>query len=168
MEDTKVIRVSDFWGPNFFAHQPLSDEIVALAEQQLGARLPVEYLELLWHQNGGYIRNVVLFPLGFQSKLGVSEMELDALFGIVIDPANKSPLNILRSPYLSAEWGLCDHQVLIAGDGHWWLSLDYLVDGIEPRIRWHCPQFGESVIVATSFKEFISGLRLGEADQPPN
>lgn len=39
-----------------YLQPPLTDEAVASAEKELGLQLPIEYLNLLRKQNGGYIR----------------------------------------------------------------------------------------------------------------
>lgn len=39
-----------------YLQPPLADEVVALAEKEIGYKLPEEYLNLLRKQNGGYIR----------------------------------------------------------------------------------------------------------------
>jgi hypothetical protein len=39
-----------------YMQPPLTDEAIAAAEQGIGCALPVEYLNLLRQQNGGYIR----------------------------------------------------------------------------------------------------------------
>ena len=56
------------------------------------------------------------------------------------------------------EWGLPSAYVPLEGDGHTWLALDYSDSSIEPRVVVTETDGGNSLVVANSFSEFISGL----------
>jgi hypothetical protein len=47
-------------------------------------------------------------------------------------------LSLLDSPYLVEEWGLPSPVVLLSGDGHCWIGLDYRACGSrgEPSVTW--------------------------------
>jgi len=49
-----AILIDAFWKSNYYKHPPLTDDLVSVAEKQLGVKLPAEYLALLRVQNGGY------------------------------------------------------------------------------------------------------------------
>jgi hypothetical protein len=46
-----AIKPDQFWGSNYYNHPPLTDDMVAHAEQQLGVELPPAYIALLRVQN---------------------------------------------------------------------------------------------------------------------
>ena len=64
--------------------------------------------------------------------------------------------NVLLTGYMTAEWGLPAHQVLLTGDGHWWITLDYRKSQ-EPVISWIDVESGQDLPIAGSFREFFKG-----------
>ncbi len=145
-----------FWGENDDSQPRLTDEDVRYAELQLGVNLPRSYVALLRRQNGGYTMGLaVQVPL--TRGLGADILELSDFNGVVVDPSCRSAFNILKSPVWTSEWDLPERQVLLAGDGHWWLSLDYR-DGVQPSVQLLCPGFDEDVIVADTFDAFLEKL----------
>lgn len=58
---------------------------------------------------------------------------------------------------MTREWGLPPKQVLLTGDGHWWISLDYR-RGEVPSVAWLAIDHDEDVQVAPSFAAFLDGL----------
>jgi hypothetical protein len=48
-------------------------------------------------------------------------------------------------------------QVLLSGDGHYWITLDYR-NGPHPSIAWIDVECGEDVQIAESFPAFLLGL----------
>jgi hypothetical protein len=61
---------------------------------------------------------------------------LRELHGIVLETKFKNSVhNILLTEYLTKEWGLPTRQVLLAGDGYTWVSLDYR-DTHRPSVIW--------------------------------
>jgi hypothetical protein len=152
-----AIKPDQFWGSNYYNHLPLTDDMVAHAEQQLGVKLPPAYIALLRVQNGGYTQGFG-YPMSQPTTWAQDHVPLHDLAGIVTDPEHRTAQNILDSAYLSAEWGLPPRQVLLSGTGHWWITLDYR-KGAEPRVAWIDVECGEDVQVAPSFAAFLEGLR---------
>lgn len=151
-----VAMSDDFWGSNFYANPPLNDEAIVVAERQLGVRLPAVFIELLRRQNGGYTQGFV-FPTSQPTSWAEDHVPLDALAGIVVDCAHEGIHNILLTDYLSREWGLPPRQVLLAGDGDWWITLDYRASD-EPLVSWIDVEVGEDLVIAPSFAAFLDGL----------
>ncbi len=151
-----AITADQFWRSNYYNHPPLTDEMVAEAERQLGVKLPAEYVALLRIQNGGYTHGFG-FPMNRPTKWAVNHVPLDTLFGIVTDPDHPTAQNILQTAYMTREWGLPPRQVLLTGDGHWWISLDYRT-GEVPSVAWLYIDLGEDIQVAPSFAAFLDGL----------
>jgi hypothetical protein len=150
------VALDEFWGPNSYNHPPLTDEMVVEAERQLGVTLPAEYLTLLRIQNGGYTRGFG-YPMTRPTIWAADHLPLDALFGIVTDPDHRTALNIMQTAYLTREWGLPPRQVLLDGDGHWRISLDYRT-GEVPSVAWLAIDHGQDFPVAASFAAFLEGL----------
>jgi hypothetical protein len=130
--------------------------MVAVAEQQLGVKLPEDYLTLLRIQNGGYTHGFG-FPMTQPTTWASDHVPLDELFGIITDPDLRTSQNILVTEYMTREWGLPPKQVLLTGDGHWWISLDYR-RGEVPSVAWLAVDHDEDVQVAPSFAAFLDGL----------
>ena len=145
-----------FWGSNYYGHPPLTDDALAFAEQALGVSLPAELVSLLRAQNGGYTRGFA-HPMARRTSWAANHVPLNDLAGIVTDPNHRTALNLLDTAYLAAEWDLPPKQVLLSGDGHWWLTLDYR-NGPNPSVAWLDLESGEDIQVAESFASFLDAL----------
>jgi hypothetical protein len=152
-----MIEQDQFWDLDHYNHPQLTDDMVVYAERQLGVRLPVEYISLLRHQNGGYTKGFG-YPMRQRTTWAEDHVPLNELFGIVTVPERNTALNILDTPYLTEEWELPPHQVLLSGDGHWWVTLDYR-NGEVPSVAWIDVESDEDIQVAPTFADFINGLR---------
>lgn len=154
--DPEVIQHPFCEGPR------LTDEMVAAAEDELGVVLPVAYVELMRVCNGGYTRNAAL-PTAQPTSWAADHVPVDVIFGI---PATGdrgrfgAGLGILQTEYLSTEWGLPGGLVLLNGDGHWWIALDYRRSGPSgpPTVVWIDLERGEDLQVAGSFATFLDEL----------
>jgi hypothetical protein len=145
-----------FWGSNYYKHPPLTDDAIAFAERALGVSLPAEFVTLLRAQNGGYTRGFA-HPMGRRTSWADDHVPLNDLAGIVTDPSHRTALNLLDTEYLTAEWNLPPKQVLLSGDGHWWLTLDYR-NGPTPSVAWIDVDSGEDIQVSESFASFLRAL----------
>lgn len=150
------INKNEFWDSNDYNHPPLTDDILRSAEKKLGVKLPTRLIELLRIQNGGYTKGFV-FPMTQRTTWADNHVPLSDLFGIVIDKNIQSGQNIMDSEYMIKEWGLPENQVLLTGDGHWWITLDYR-GREDPIIKWIDGECNEEVKIADTFDEFIDGL----------
>lgn len=159
-----AIEAGDFWSSNYYGHPPLTDEMVEVAERTLGVELPAEYIELLRIQNGGYTKGFG-YPMTQRTTWSDNHVPFHDLAGIVVDPTISTPLNILNSSEMTEEWGIPPAQVLLSGDGHWWITLDYRT-GERPSIAWIDVECGEDIQVAPSFAAFLDGLRPEEEFDP--
>ena len=65
---------------------------------------------------------------------------------------------ILQNAYLR-EWQMPDGLVLLSGDGHWWIALDYRRSGPAgpPSVGWYDNEAGEDVELADDFETFSAG-----------
>ena len=149
------MRPSDFWGSNYYEHPPLTEEVISTAEALLGHRLPIAMLELLRVQNGGYTQGFA-HPMNQPTTWAKDHVPLDDLAGI-LQLEHHSPMNMVRSPDMTKEWGLPPNQVLISGDGHYWITLDYR-NGPDPSVAWIDVECGEDIQIARTFSDFLDGL----------
>ena len=158
------MRPDEFWGSNHYGNPPLTDRMIAEAERRLGVRLPRRYVALLRVQNGGYTREPFACPLVEGADRLEDCVTLDELNGIVVGATSEAGgvHDILKSAYMIREWGLPERQVLLAGDGHTWLSLDYRdcePDDDAPFVVWFDTEMEREKFVAESFDAFFNALR---------
>ncbi|MBL7838463.1 MAG: SMI1/KNR4 family protein [Bacteroidetes bacterium] len=151
-----AINKNEFWGENFYNNPPLTDNMVSEAENELQVKLPTLLIELLKIQNGGYT-NGFAFPMAVNTTWSDNHVPLSKLFGIVTDKAFKTAHNILDTKYMIEEWGLPEKQVLLTGDGHWWITLDYRQSAV-PSVRWIDIECDQDIHIANNFEDFIHGL----------
>ena len=145
---------------DFEVQDPLTEAMVARAEETLGVRLPEPYLALLHVQNGGYTTDVFqAHPAPEPTSWASDHVPFDSMFGI---GANGE--GVLQSAVLSREWRMPAGLVLLTGDGHWWIALDYRRSGSAgpPSVVWYDNEVGEDIQLACNFKTFIEGLRSEE------
>jgi SMI1-KNR4 cell-wall len=151
-----AIDPRQFWGSNHYKHPPLTDEMIATAHALLPGRLPSAFIALLRIQNGGYTMGFA-HPMVQRTSWAIDHVPLDSLGGIVVDTAHETALNILHSEYMTQEWGLPPKQVLLSGDGHYWIALDYRKSGT-PSVAWIDVECDEDIQIAATFDSFLSGL----------
>lgn len=149
-----MITPEDFWDSNYHNHPNLTVEMIEIAERRLHIKLPESYINLLKKMNGGYTKGFA-FPMNNISWS--NHILLDSLNGIVIDDGIETTLNVFQTEYMTKEWGLPEKQVLLCGDGHTWITLDYRENN-NPCVRWLDVESGEDVLVAESFDKFLDGL----------
>lgn len=150
------IAKSDFWDDNYYNHPSLTDEMVAIAQEMFNVKLPELFIELLKIQNGGYTKRFV-YPMTVGTTWAENHVPLSVLFGIVPDPTIKTAQNILDTPYMTEEWGLPEKQILLNGEGHWWITLDYRKGDI-PSVRWIDVECDQDIHIADNFDVFMKGL----------
>ncbi|MFF2088423.1 SMI1/KNR4 family protein [Nocardia sp. NPDC058176] len=148
--------LATFWEPGEDAPEPATDTLISSAEQTLGMRLPTLMCRLLREQNGGRVSdqwNAFRLPDPAWDEDWASLSEL-----MGIDPDTE--LSILETPYLTQEWDLPAQLVLLDGDGHRWLALDYRDCGPqgEPSVAYFETDTGTSQPVAPDFGRFLESL----------
>jgi hypothetical protein len=136
--------------------------MVAAAERALGVTLPPEYLQLMRTCNGGYTRNAAC-PSPRPTGWAPDHVPVDVIFGIP-SPGDasrfKTGLGILVTGYMTAEWGLPQGLVLLSGNGHSWIALDYRRSGPDgpPAVAWLDGERNEDLRLADSFEDFLRHL----------
>lgn len=132
-----------------------TDKQIKQAEKQLGVRLPTLYVELLKSQDGGYIQYEA-FPTDFSTSWADDHINVNELFGIGTETS------ILDSPDLIEEWDLPKNIILISGDGHTWIALDYREHSKNPPVILIDEDVAGIQTLAASFESFIDRLTVDE------
>ncbi|HEX7308448.1 SMI1/KNR4 family protein [Lentzea sp.] len=149
----------EFWDTGTYGVQPpLTSATVAAAEKVLGVRLPEALLELLRVQNGGtVVSGRSAFPTTSATSWAPDHVPFDSVLGI--GPEGNA-LTLLDTPYLVEEWGLPSPVVLLTGDGHWWIALDYRECGPEgePSVVWLDADDESELALAPDLRTFLDGL----------
>ncbi|MEU5168126.1 MULTISPECIES: SMI1/KNR4 family protein [Streptomyces] len=148
-----------FWEDGRHGVRPaLTDEAVREAESVLGVALPADLLVLLRARNGGVVSSERdAFPTTRPTSWSESHVPFDELTGI---GEHAGMTSLLDSAYLVEEWGLPSPIVLLSGDGHTWIALDYRSCGPygEPSVTWFDVERDEELALAPDFRSFVEGL----------
>ena len=150
--------MKSFWEideEGYYTLKKITAEEVAKAEKKLGVTLPDTYKKLILEQNGGYtVHNA--FPTTHSNSWAEAHIQFNHLLGIAEDEG------IMDSAYLIKEWELPEGLVLINGDGHNWVAMDYRKTKENPAIHYFDVEMEEDFKLADSFDEFIEGLYTAE------
>lgn len=146
--------MKSFWEideEGYYTLKNINEAEIAKAEKKLGVTLPDTYKKLILEQNGGYtIHNA--FPTTHSNSWAEDHIQFNHLLGIAEDEG------IMDSAYLIKEWELPEGLVLINGDGHTWVAMDYRKTKENPAIHYFDVEMEEDFKLADSFDEFIEGL----------
>ena len=69
------------------------------------------------------------------------------------------PMSLFSSGYLCEEWQLPKGLVLISGDGHTWIALDYRSTQTDPPVVFVESDSCEHVLIAKSFTDLLRRMR---------
>ncbi|MGG0638681.1 SMI1/KNR4 family protein [Bacillus altitudinis] len=146
--------MKSFWEideEGYYTLKKINEAEIAKAEKKLGVTLPDTYKKLILEQNGGNtIHNA--FPTTHSNSWAEDHIQFTHLLGIAEDEG------IMDSAYLIKEWELPEGLVLIFGDGHTWVAMDYRKTKENPAIHYFDVEMEEDFKLADSFDEFIEGL----------
>ncbi|MGA7832881.1 MAG: SMI1/KNR4 family protein [Terracidiphilus sp.] len=164
--------ISGFWNNTEYAKkeyvgEPLTEELLASIEKELGYKLPQSYIELMKCQNGG-IPKFKCHRTQESTSWAEDHVAITGIFGISRNKQN-SLGGGFGSQFMIEEWGypplgvyFCD----CPSAGHDMLCLDYRECGVngEPQVV-HIDQECDYKItfVAQNFEKFIRGLESEEA-----
>ncbi|MCY7631147.1 SMI1/KNR4 family protein [Bacillus altitudinis] len=150
--------MKSFWEideEGYYTLKKINEAEIAKAEKKLGITLPDTYKKLILEQNGGYtIHNA--FPTTHSNSWAEDHIQFNHLLGIAEDEG------IMDSAYLIKEWELPEGLVLINGDGHTWVAMDYRKTKENPTIHYFDVEMEEDFKLADSFDKFIEGLYTAE------
>ncbi|MEK4671399.1 SMI1/KNR4 family protein [Niallia sp. FSL R7-0271] len=138
--------------------EDLLDDDIQLAEDYFGVKLPDDYIKLLKKQNGGTLIYNAL-PIAFNRWDGDDFLEIDNLRGI------KKDKGIMQTDYFKQEWGISKSNIiLISGDGHTWIALDYN-HGDNPKVIYIESDEDKITPIYNSFKEMLDHLYIHEHEE---
>ncbi|MFB9903576.1 SMI1/KNR4 family protein [Allokutzneria oryzae] len=153
---------ASFWSDSTES-PPVTDEQVGEAERLLGVRLPASLVELLRVRNGGYVADAWnAFPTTKRTSWSADHVPFEQLAG-ACEPEHWPSL--ANTPYLIEEWELPQGLVLLSGDGHYWVALDYRACGPagEPSVTWfECEADLDELPLAKDFRTFVEGLTASD------
>ena len=139
----------------------MTDEMVTRAESVLGLSLPSDYLALMRRCNGGYLTDTAV-PTSRPTSWAADHVSMSSMFGVPAvgdDGSRGTGSGILCTAYMTREWGLPQGLVLLDGDGHTWIALDYRLGVGEPTVVWLDVEAGDELLIANSFDELLNSLR---------
>jgi len=163
---------ADFWDDNDYSlreyvDSPVTPDMVALVERELGYKLPSAYVELARRHNGGMVARDS-HPVRTGTSWAEDHVSVHGIYSIG-SSKSCSLLGRFGSKFWAAEWGYPDIGVYFAdcpSAGHDMLCLDYRACGPrgEPQVV-HVDQELDYAIthVADDFESFIRGLLPGDA-----
>jgi len=148
----------DIWETHEESHyQPVTQEMIDHAQNYLGVKLPDEYIELIKIKNGGETK-YKRFRTTHWNRYAEGWVPFYEMVGIYNDPDD--PLSIYIKKHMIAAWSLPNHIVLLDGECHYWVALDYRECGStgNPSVVWIDVDNEKEFKFPNSFSEFIEGL----------
>lgn len=130
----------------------LTDDMVLAAEKKIGYKLPIEYLELLNIQNGGYIR------------FTIKDTSHSQIYGIGPFYPSITSFEWLKDSEGTLSFKL-DGLFPFDSDGHWSICLDYRKNKLEPEITSIDTESDFEKPVAISFKEYLDLIEIETNDE---
>lgn len=153
-----MIIMKKIWNleDDYYTLDAITQEDIDFAEKCLLCKLPEEYINHLKIRNGGSLIDDAL-PVKFQNSWADDHIPVPFLYGI------KKGEGILQTKELLKEWGIEeDSFVIISGDGHYWIVLDYRTSKTEPKITFIDTDFDLIEVVFNSYTEMIDSLYIHE------
>src|SRR5687767_7333938 len=101
------------------------------------------------------------YPTAEPTSWSADHIPFDEMMGI----GHTEQLNSLfDTPYLVGEWKMPSPTVLLLGDGHYWIALDYRRCGRQgaPAVTWFETELGTELVLASDFRSFVEGLTANE------
>jgi len=141
------MNFNDLWENKMDALDSFDYETIAIVEEKLQLKLPADYVNLMKIQNDGYLRKDTF-------KMKDEEITVEELYGI---SANEEK-GILTTIEMREEWELPEDIILLSGDGHTWVFLDYRKNHVCPSVSYIDLELEIDHVLATNFTDFIDGL----------
>lgn len=124
-------------------------KILRSVEKKIQLKLPQDYVDLMKTRNGGSLARTTF-------KVNKLEISVEYLLGI----GKSENEDVLTTLYMSVEWDLPKNIVLLSGDGHSWVFLDYRVDKDNPAVSYIDTETDIDVVIASDFTDFINRLSI--------
>lgn len=141
------MNLNDLWENQMNALDTFDNETIAIVEEKLQLKLPADYVHLMKIQNGGYLRKNTF-------KMKDEEITVGELYGI----STNEEEGILITIDMREEWELPEDIILLNGDGHTWVFLDYRKNQEQPSVSYIDLELEIDLVLASNFTDFINGL----------
>ena len=141
------MNLNDLWANQMDALDTFDHETIAIVEEKLQLKLPADYVHLMKIQNGGYLRKNTF-------KMKDEEITVGELYGI----STNEEEGILITIDMREEWELPEDIILLNGDGHTWVFLDYRKNQEQPSVSYIDLELEIDFVLASNFTDFINGL----------
>lgn len=140
--------------------EPVSAQQLDEVERRLGVQLPDAYRDFVSRFDPSAIGPRTLrvpqpVPEALRFYLAAT-LGVHALFAPGLDEGDGT--SILSTLPMRREWDLPEGLVLLDGDGHTWLALDYRASALDPPVVFFATDTGRSHVLASSFGEFLRAL----------
>lgn len=137
---------------DYYTLESINQNDIELFEKIFSCKLPEEYLNQLRIRNGGSLLYDAL-PVTFKNSWADDHVSIPFVFGL------KKGEGIFNTKELLTEWGIHEDKfIVISGDGHYLIVLDYRNNNEEPRITYIDTELGLIKVIFESFKEMIDSL----------
>lgn len=123
-------------------------------EEKYGFILPKEYEEFSSYEDKKIVKIPHCNNDSLEFYFGEGFYEIGSFASV--DPNAED--NIYDNIIDGREWGLSNELIPFEGDGHTWIALDYRDSCKEPKVVVVETDEGNSLVVANTFKEFLSKL----------
>ncbi|KAB7668740.1 SMI1/KNR4 family protein [Bacillus sp. B1-b2] len=148
---------NDEWESSYTLKK-LTDEDINLAEKHFNVKLPQAYIDLLKKKNGGDLLYNAL-PISLNRWEDDDHILIDHLLGI------KKKEGIMETDYYVKEWEINRKNIiLLSGDGHEWLALDYN-SSEEPKIIFIQTDEDQIITIYDSFEIMLEHLYIHEVEE---
>ncbi|MBI1891264.1 MAG: SMI1/KNR4 family protein [Burkholderiales bacterium] len=130
-------------------------------EALLGVKLPQSYVDLMRRQNGGYVEERLISPLAevpqeMKYYIGDGYVSVGSIAGL--NPRPGAHGSITQTTYMVDEWDLPKGVVLLDGDGHTWIALDYRQAKENPPVIFLISDSGRHINIAKDFSDFLDRM----------
>ena len=150
-----VINKEKFWArPVYlpYVQEELTPAKIKEVETRFNCKLPESYIELLYEQNGGYVR---------YTKPEDEGGALDVLYGIGTHFPNIVDQTIMMREAYPGEFD-SHNLVALDGDGHQFICLDYRLDKDKPSVTWVVFDTPTEYFLAKSFDDYLKNWCVDE------
>ena len=130
------------------------EELIEIFEKENAIKLPEEYIKYAGTNDSWVVKLPQSDTGSLKFYFGEEFYEIGGFSGL---DKNKYR-SVFDSASLVKEWNLPLKLVLIDGDGHTWLALDYRSCDKDPKVILIESDEGNSLVVANSFKELVLSL----------
>lgn len=137
---------------NYRTYTP--NESIAAYELKYGFKIPEQYIDFAGTHSDHVVKLPSCVPGENDTYFGEGFYEIGTYRGL--DPNEDS--SIFDSSWLVREWELPEKLVLIEGDGHAWLALDYRQSTAEPRVIVIESENSTYKVLANNFQSFTTLL----------